>query len=156
MFELEIRGAGELRRAARQLRIEDKALRAGAAKVLQRGVRGLRTTIPAASRQRMPSGYGPTLADDINVSTSVKLAGREPVIAVKVWAPGKAAPGNRDVEKIDAGILRHPLFGFRKKDWYDQKVRTGFASDPFQDTRPAILAEIEKEWNEMVTRAERG
>lgn len=92
---------------------------------------------------------------DVKVSTSVKLASRDPAISVKVWAPGGPSEGNRDVETIDAGNLRHPFFGDRKR-WYDQAVRPGFASEPFAAARPAILAEIEEDWNAMVSRVERG
>lgn len=155
MFEFEIRGLLELRAAAAQLRIEDKKLRSGATRALLRGVRGLRKTIPAAAK-RLPSGYAPVMAEDVQVTASVKLAAKDPTIAVKVWAEGAPAKGHRDVENIDAGNLRHPLFGRRKKDWYDQAVKTGFASDPFQEARPDILREIEQDWNDMVTRVERG
>lgn len=154
MFELEIRGAGELRRAARQLGVEDKALRRGAAKALERGVKRLRVSIPAAAG-RLPSGYGPVMAADVQVSTSVKLASRDPAISVKVWAEGGRAADHRDVAQIDAGVLRHPFFGNRER-WYDQAVRPGFASDPFAETKPAVLAEIEHDWDAMVSRVERG
>jgi len=155
MFDMQVRGAAELRRAALQLRVEDKELRRAATKALQRGVRKLRTTIPAAA-SRLPSGYAPVMAADVKVTTSVKLASRDPAITVKVWAEGKPHQDHRDVEKIDAGNLRHPTFGRRQSKWHDQAVRPGFASQPFADTRPAILDEIEKDWNAMVSRVERG
>lgn len=154
MLDFRIRGAGELRAAARQLGIEQKALRRGATRALERGVRGLRTAIPAAA-SRLPTRYGKVMAADVKVSTSVKLASRDPAISVKVWAEGGPSQDHRDIEKIDAGILRHPFFGDRER-WYDQAVRPGFASEPFADARPQILTEIEKDWNDMVSRVERG
>lgn len=156
MFELQVRGAAELRRAAAQLRVEDKALRRGAAKALERGARSLRTTIPAAALKLLPSGYGQVMADDVRVTTSVKLASRDPAVTVKVWAEGGAHPEHRDVSAVDAGTLRHPLFGRRRLAWYAQKVPAGFASGPFAALKPAMLQEIEKDWDEMVRRAERG
>lgn len=155
MLDLQVRGAAELRAAARQLKIEAAALRRGASRALERGVRGLRKTIPAAAT-RLPSGYAPVMAEDVTVSTSVRLAGRDPSVSVRVWAEGAPAKGHRDVAVIDEGNLRHPLFGRRKERWYDQAVRPGFASEPFTASRPDILDEIEKEWNEMVARVERG
>lgn len=154
MIDFQVRGAAELRIAARQLRIEQKALRAGAVKAIERGVRKLRVTIPAAAG-RLPSGYATVMAADVRVSTSVRLSGRDPVVGVKVWAPGQAGGGNRDVDAVDKGLLRHPLFGNRNR-WYAQAVRPGFASDPFAEAKPAILDELEKDWNDMVSRVERG
>jgi hypothetical protein len=154
MIDFQVRGAAELRAAARQLRIEQKALRAGAVKAIERGVRKLRVTIPAAAGQ-LPSGYATVMAADVRVSTSVRLSGRDPVVGVKVWAPGKGGGTHRDVEAIDAGVLRHPLFGDRGR-WYAQVVRPSFASEPFQDAKPAILDELENDWNDMVSRVERG
>lgn len=154
MLDFQVRGAAQLRAAARQLGIEAAALRRGASRALERGVRGLRTSIPAAAA-RLPSGYAPVMAADVAVSTSVRLAGRDPSISVRVWAEGAPAGDHRDVTAVDAGMLRHPLFGNRDR-WYDQAVRPGFASEPFANTRPDILAEIEKEWDQMVSRVERG
>lgn len=153
MLFLEIKGAGEIRACARQLGIEERALRSGATRALMRGVRELRRTIPEAAA-RLPSGYAPTMAGDVQVSTSVRFAS-DPTISVRVWAEGGPAPGHRDVEAIDAGTLRHPFFGDRGR-WYNQAVRSGFASDPFQATRPAVLAAIGDEWDAMVSRVERG
>lgn len=154
MLDFQIRGAAELRTAARQLRIEQAVLRRGASRALERGVRGLRRTIPEGAK-RLPGGYATVMAEDVTVSTSVRLAAREPSIAVRVKAEGGPSPGGRAVEAIDDGRLRHPLFGNRNR-WYEQAVRPHFASEPFQDARPAIIAEIAKEWNEMVARVERG
>lgn len=155
MLTLQVRGAAEIRAAARQLGAEAKQLRAGAAKALERGARGLRKTIPAAAA-RLPSGYAPVMAEDVRVSTSVRLAGRDPTIGVRVWAPGAPAKGNRAVEAIDGGNLRHPLYGMRKEPWYDQAVPPGFASEPFQEARPDFVREIADEWDAMVSRVERG
>jgi len=154
VFDLRVQGAAEIRAAARQLRLENAQLRRGAARALERGARKLRATIPAASG-RLPSGYGPVMAADVKVTTSVRLASRDPSISVRVWAEGKPGGSHRDVEAIDAGALRHPLFGDRNH-WYAQAVRPGFASGPFADVKPDMLDEIESDWNAMVSRVERG
>lgn len=154
MLDLQVRGAAELRAAARQLRIEDRQLRAGATRALERGVRKLRRTIPEAAK-RLPSGYAPVIAGDVKVSTSVRLSGRDPRISVRVWAEGKPGGSHRHLEDVDKGLLAHPLFGDRKH-WYRQAVRPEFASGPFNDAKPAILDEIEKDWDAMVSRVERG
>lgn len=155
MLDFRIHGAADMRAAARQLRIEHKALRAGAAKALERGVRGLRKNI-AASASRLPSGYSQVMAADVKVSTSVRFGSVDPTIAVRVWAEGGPSKDHRDINAIDAGNLRHPVFGRRKDRWHDQAVRPGFASDPFAAMKPAILDEIQKEWDSMVSRVERG
>jgi hypothetical protein len=75
------------------------------------------------------------------VATTVSLtAGR---VTARVSAP-TGGPTGREVRQLEAGNLRHPLFGNRGW-WYRQRVRRGFASVPLRAIRPHIVKRIEAE-----------
>lgn len=85
----------------------------------------------------VPSGYAPVLQRAFRASTSVRLSGN-PKVTLTGQAKGKRK--KREVRAIDAGILRHPVFGNRDA-WVAQKIRKGFWSDPVREAGPAVKAE---------------
>jgi hypothetical protein len=146
--DVEIRGAAELRAAARDLRQAERELR-------QRMDRSLRTIgkrferdIRGAAR-RLPSGYAPVMAADVRVSTSLRNGG----LSLRVWAPGKG--DQRDVRAIDAGTLRHPVFGHRTR-WSAQRVRPGFVEAPRRRLAEHVQDDIEAAVDQAVAIATRG
>ena len=61
----------------------------------------------------------------------------------------------REVKNLEAGALRHPLFGNRGF-WYRQRVRRGFASVPLRAVRPHIVRRIDAELADIKRDVERG
>jgi hypothetical protein len=101
----------------------------------------------------MPTGYAPVLAADLKVSTTVRFAGANPGVTVQVSAPTRGK--GREVEALERGTLRHPLFG-QRGHWYGQRVRRGFASVPLRAIRPHIGRQIDSELAEIRHDVERG
>jgi hypothetical protein len=102
--------------------------------------------------QFMPGGYAPVLAGSLLVKTSASVtSGR---VSVRVSAPTGGKFG-REVRQLEAGNLRHPLFGNRGF-WYRQRVRRGFASVPLRATRPWIVKRIDSELAAIARDVERG
>lgn len=90
----------------------------------------------------MPDRYAPVLAGDLSAGVS-KLTGRNPGVIIRA----RSRQRRRKLRQLDAGFIRHPLFGDREH-WYTQTagMRAGFFSDPAQHAAPqvreAILAAV--------------
>jgi len=80
-----------------------------------------------ASAARLPSGYAPTMARTVRVATRVTAGSGGIRATIRVSARGQRE--NRDVRSIDAGRLRHPLFG-RRRHWFTTSVSPRFVADP--------------------------
>lgn len=137
MIEVDITGGAQLRRLA-------MALRKAAASELRKEMRaaqrkafaGLRDAIATRAAASLPSGYGPTMARSVRVTIRTYFSGPTAVRAV-VYAKGRRQ--HRDVRRINAGALRHPVFGNRAV-WSSTRVRPGFASDAAKDLPDEVLA----------------
>jgi hypothetical protein len=150
--EITIRGAGELRRVAAQLRAEQKALQANIVRGARRAVRPLERAIRAEVPAHMPGGYTAVLAPALRITTSVRFAS-SPGIRIRVRAAGKVE--DRDVASLDAGVLRHPLFGNRGH-WYAQGIRAGFVSGPARALADDVYRELNQVAEDVRQRIERG
>lgn len=76
--------------------------------------------VPAEAPEYLPDSYAAELAATMKITTSVTATG--------VRLKGRAStPGgkSRQLSKLDAGQLRHPLYG-RRLYWYPQAVTPGF------------------------------
>jgi hypothetical protein len=150
--EVTLRGSEELRRAAAQLRAEAAGLTQRVLDATQRGTRGFAAKVAQAVPAYMPSGYSPVLAPAIRTRTYTRL-GPEPAVTLRVYARGRSR--ERDVERLNRGVLRHPLFGDRGH-WYGQVVRRGFVSTTFRRQRSEIIDAIDAALDEITARVERG
>lgn len=123
---IEVRGAEQLYALARDLKA------AGNKRLEQRMRRGLvragdkaEPIAVAEAEASMPSGYGPTLAAHLRVRTSVRTGAA--TVGVKVIAYAEGNPRRRDVPKLNAGVLAHPVWANRDR-WVRQTagVKAGF------------------------------
>lgn len=80
-------------------------------------------------------GYAALLAGAVRVSTSVS-SGAVIKASAKVTAKGKRE--ERDVNIVNAGRLRHPVFGNRKV-WRTTRVRPGFITRPIDRARDRVV-----------------
>lgn len=135
MLTADVGGQAELRHVQGLLEGAGKELREALAKNTRSAVSPVKREVPAEVLTRMPTGYGPVLARSTKVTTRV-TAGTAIKAMVKVVAQGVRE--ERDIKSLDAGTLRHPLFGDRAH-WYRQRVRPGFVSDPIEWTRKRVL-----------------
>jgi len=61
----------------------------------------------------------------------------------KVTSVRITAANAYEVKKMNAGMLRHPVHGNRKK-WVTQTIKAGWFSDPVEEDAPQIRDEIGK------------
>lgn len=136
MADFEVRGGQQLQALAR--RLED----AGRRDLRNELLRGIRTSgkkvIPVirTSAQRLPRSGG--LADRVasqpySVSTSLTGA------SARVRLQGK---GMKELRDIDAGRLRHPVWGNRDV-WRAQTVPAGFFTKAIASRAPRIRSDIQ-------------
>lgn len=143
MATVKVRGVDQLYALSRALRQAgrkdlDKELRRG----VSRAVRPFGAEVKAEARTGMPSGYAPLLAASLSVRTQWRAAG------VTVVTTAKGSQDARDIEAIDGGTLRHPVFGRRrrrtgrKNPWVAQRVRAGFWTRPAERLQRQIVDEV--------------
>lgn len=125
----EFRGVDQFARLARDLRLAGnvellKRMRAGLAKAV-RPAGGLLRESAAAT---LPSGYGgPVLAPSLSVRADIDAGFHTARASVKAHARGN--PRRRDIPRINAGVLAHPVHGHRGR-WVRQNVTPGFWDRP--------------------------
>lgn len=127
LVDVSIEGADDLQRLAARLK---EAGRNDLRKELLAGIRKANKPIVAAIRdgirERLPSRGG--LADEVaraTISTRTKLTGR----SVGVTMLG--TKGKSKLERLNRGILRHPLFGHGP--WFVQQVEPGWFDDSIRE-----------------------
>jgi hypothetical protein len=151
--DLTVTGGRELDAAAARLAREARRFQRRVSQATRDAVqRSYRPVLVGMTPQFVPNRYASVLGPDLRVATTVSLsAGR---VTARVSAPGSGKRG-RDVRKLEAGVLAHPLFGNRgtyksrtgeiKSAWFRQRVRRGFASVPLRAIRPHIVRQIDAE-----------
>lgn len=109
----------------------------------------------------MPSGYERAFASSLKLTPQIRLVSSHRATIVGV---GVSRAKGRDVEKLNAGVLRKPVFGRSRRlknggsyrnPWESQRIRVGWFSEPFERARPAALKQIEAAWNRVADKIER-
>ena len=141
-----VEGIESLAALARDLKAAgDKGLTKELRSGLQRSTRPLKAAAKAGALEHLPNSGG--LAEEVAASrftTRANLLGRNP--SVKLVAAGRQnAEGRKhDLDAMDRGRLRHPLYGRRKARWYTQLVRPGWFTESLQHAAPAVRSELDK------------
>ncbi|MEV4416120.1 hypothetical protein [Catellatospora sp. NPDC049609] len=128
-------------------------------------------TNPTNTAPYLPRGYEDVLARSLRTKTEVRLL-RERTITVVVWAEGKRY--RRHLDRIDAGTLKHPVFGrgrrlrarspLREKfpsgrypnPWVAQTLRSGVISRTGASAMPRAVQRFQNAAARIATEIERG
>lgn len=150
MADFELRGANELHVLAERLH---EAGRGDLRKELLRGIRGsAKKAIPdirQSAYRTLPRRGG--LAERVGqqaYGVQTRLAGSSASVRL-------AGKGMKELRDIDAGRLRHPVFGDRKT-WSQQSVTPGFFSNAVARRAPSIRKDIEKAMGNIANRVTGG
>lgn len=142
--ELTVLGGENLDAKAGQLVREAARLQRRISSAAGRAVsRTFEPALVAATPEFMPAGYARALGPDLKVKTQVRFAGSRPGVRARVSAP-TGGPKGREVSAVEAGRLKHPLFG-NKSHWYTNRIKRGFASSTLRKTQPQIVKELDDE-----------
>lgn len=124
--DFKIDGAKQLAELTRKFRsIEDKTVRRELSKSLTRATKRSKDAIRASAREKLPKRGG--LAASIaasRISVRNKTASRIAVLQL-------VTSNKHNIRAIDRGIVRHPVYGNRKK-WATQKVPALFWTAPMR------------------------
>lgn len=129
-MDLRVGGADELNRLARKLKeVGDKGLRKELYRGLQRATKPIRADVQRSLATRLPERGG--LARKMSrarVTSKIRTANRNTRLTIQVSSPRGE---DFDVQAMDRGRLRHPVFGRRGK-WVTQQIPPGAVSEPLE------------------------
>lgn len=139
---LQVSAGGDLTQVRRQLRMAgDRELSRQMSRGLQRAAKPLKPAVQASALRLLPSGYGPLMSKSVRMRTQARERSGSASVSIRVLGQGKVE--NRDVSRINAGTLRHPVFGRRRKAWIAQRVRRGFVDRPVDGMTPDVVREMQ-------------
>jgi hypothetical protein len=95
-------------------------------------------TLPAAG------GYAGVMARSVRAKAKTRTNKLSALISVTIYAAGQKE--NRDIVRVDAGVIRHPVFGRSRKTrrgrqanpWAVTSTRAGFVSRPIDRLEPEV------------------
>lgn len=135
-------GAEDFARLARRLKdAGETGLRRELGKAISDAVKPFEATISAAPYlyPYMPDRYADVLAADLRVTTTRHAGATAYGVAIKV----QGRLHNRQVQRLNAGVIRHPVFG-DNENWKTQTrgMRPGFFTDATKAAAPGIRAKV--------------
>ncbi|MEW2474607.1 hypothetical protein AB0875_12530 [Micromonospora gifhornensis] len=155
-FQLTVTGGADLTVVRRQLRAAgDRRLSQQMARALQRAAKPLQPAVKASALAVLPSGYGPLMSRSVRVRAAARE--RRGAASVHLTVTARGAVEKRDVNRINAGVLRHPVFGRTRRlrrhaqhratskvnPWVAQRVRRGFVDRPADRLGPDVAREMQ-------------
>lgn len=148
---LRIEGAEQLERVARELKdLGDKDLRKELFRGFNRATKPLKAAVRASAEVRLPKRGGLNrFVASSRLSTRTRATGKN--VGVRIVA----AKGDSDVEAIDRGRLRHPVFGNRKV-WVTQQVTPGWFTAPLVAGERIVQYELLKVLDDVERGLSRG
>lgn len=143
-LEVSIDGAATLHRVAAQMRAQGaKDLSKQMSAALSKATNPVRVSIDTEAAAVMPSGYKALLTGSLRHRTSRRSSGNQARVILTTYADGKQE--RREIRSLEAGALRHPLFG-RKKRWYVTHIRPGFhqrgTENAMEESRDAMIGVV--------------
>jgi hypothetical protein len=135
-LDLRIRGHAQLRAVAAQIKaIGDKGLGREMAKRLRETTEPIKAAIRTSAEATMPAsgGYRATLSQSLRWRLQVRSGAQIANVTLTTTADG--VKEKRDVGRLEAGQLRHPVFGRSRKlksgttvsrPWSTTKIKPGF------------------------------
>ena len=125
---------------------------------MRRGVEPVPDKIRAGLKPHLPDRYAALLDEDTSITVVVRNSGADATASVRAT---NASFRKRKLNRLDAGILWHPLFGrFPRGDprnrWFEQgepSVQPGWFTGPAEDAAPEVRAELEQALRDVTAKA---
>lgn len=144
MLTAKITGANNLERIARELKATgDKELRRELLRGIQKGAKPLKEAVKRSADLTLPQRGGlHKVVARSKVSVRTRLAGGNPGVTLR-------ADSGHDINAMDRGRLRHPVFGDRRA-WVTQQIKPGWWSLPIKAAAPAVRQNIEQAMESVI------
>lgn len=167
----EVRGVDRFRRAARALRTaaDRKELTREMRKGILDAVPALKDAVRDGASVYLPDRYAAELAPALRMTTSTSTTGDQVTVRISTTAKGRGGHP-RQVDQLEAGTLRHPVFGrtralkrhakhkatSMKNPWSAQAVRPRFVTEPMTNAAPQVRPKIEAAVDRVLDKIARG
>lgn len=149
-MRIQVTGAGDLYRLAHALNeAGDKSLKRELDKGSREAGKVLADEVQQHTKDYIPQGFEARWDQYFETKTEVRLV-QSRRISVVFWARGKRE--RRDIRAINAGRLRHPVYGrnrrlkdgtLRANPWVEQKIRAGLVDEPARRAMPRAIKKID-------------
>lgn len=154
MLHSRVKGKTEIRHVQGLIRIAPAQIQAQIARSVRPIMRRIEPEVKTeAGTLPRRGGYAPLMARAVRVRTQVRQSGHRIIARADVSARGKRE--ERDVRAVNAGILRHPVFG-RRKVWRVTNVLPGFVNRPIDRARDRIVDAVKEARDDAAERIVRG
>lgn len=133
MVDVRIAGADQLRQLSAHIRATgDKGLGRELGRALDKAIEPVRRAIEAEAEKTMPSGYRATLTRSLKHRRTLRTSTRQASLRLATFGEGRKE--RRDLPALNAGQLRHPVFGRARRTksgpkanpWSVTTIRPGF------------------------------
>lgn len=139
MLSYRVGSADPLRRAAADLRDAPDRFEAAIIRELQAIPAGLRPLVQVEMARVLPARYAPVVAAALQVVTTL---GRRGWVSAQVKGKARGKRRMRDLDSLDRGALRHPVFG-RRTVWATTQVEPGLWRRPTEGYVETIVSNID-------------
>lgn len=135
-LQVRLDGAAQLRQVAAQIRATgDKGLGREMSAALRKATRPVQAAVRREAEAVMPTGggYRNVVTRSLKFRLSVRTSARRASLTLRTFAAGKGE--RRDIRALNAGRLRHPVFGRSRtvrgrgrvpNPWAVTRIRSGF------------------------------
>lgn len=124
-MDFRISGAEEIHALAKRFKdIGEEGLGREMARALTKAVAPIGKSVNEQASKAAPSGYREALTASLKHRRSVRNSRADASVRLTTSAKGKTE--NRDLPSLNAGRLRHPVFGRRFKPWSVTAIPSGF------------------------------
>lgn len=141
VVSIEIRGLNEVQKLARDLAAASRRLMPDLADAAADSLKPLEPTIRRSAMDTLPTRGG---LDRKIAASEIRIIKRRNVVRLEVR-------NAYALRSLDDGVLRHPVFGNRKK-WVSQRVRPGWWTRPVTTAKPRIGREVQAKMQRIISR----
>lgn len=140
--EVRVTGARQLERLGLELKaagVEGKGLRRNLLASLRVAAQPLAQAAKDSALEKLPKsgGLNEYIANS-NIVARTRLTG--PRVGVRIVAKKSGGSKGHDLEAMDAGKFRHPVYGRKGTKWQEQSVEPGWFSEPMKKSAPEMEA----------------
>jgi hypothetical protein len=159
--QIQVSGSRDLFSFATALRAGSKALGTELDRGLRQAAQIVAVEVLDDPHAQMPSGYRDDFTRSLVVKPEVRLVSSH---RISVVGRGVSRAKGRDVQALNRGVLRKPVFGryrtlksgsAKRNPWAAQRIRPGWWDDPVDRARPAALRAIDAAVARVVKKIER-
>ncbi|GEA79934.1 hypothetical protein [Cellulomonas uda] len=145
--DFEVTGADKLRTLSVKLKAAgDRDITNTLRRELRAGSKETRTAVKRSAIETLPARGGLNRWAATTPGITASLSGRNPSVRITQRKRG------HDIAALDAGTVRHPIYG-RRKTWVAQDITPGFFTKPIERDADKLRRLVTEKVSDAATRA---